>query len=107
MPDEPEAKRQRTEFVLQAEDLFLQEHSGPSMVRLLPKLTLSSLRCQAFGWATDDWRGTGMLGGSAQVAWTIWQLVGGGANRLKAVHEQLHLAASVRAFKFMGGLGLA
>ena len=33
MPDEPEAKRQRTEFVLQAEDLFLQQYSGPSMVR--------------------------------------------------------------------------
>ncbi|KAK9868629.1 hypothetical protein WJX84_000926 [Apatococcus fuscideae] len=35
MPDEPEAKRQRTEFVLQAEDLFLQQHPGLSKVRVL------------------------------------------------------------------------
>ncbi|KAK9852812.1 hypothetical protein WJX84_010265 [Apatococcus fuscideae] len=35
MPDEPEAKRQRTEFVLQAEDLFLQDHPGPIMVRVI------------------------------------------------------------------------
>lgn len=65
MPDEPEAKRQRTEFVLQAEDLFLQEHSGPSMVRFLPKLTLASVRCQIYQWAADAWREIGIWDGSA------------------------------------------
>ncbi len=32
MPDEPEAKRQRIDFVLTAEDAFLQQHPGPSKV---------------------------------------------------------------------------